>query len=285
MSSVVVDEDMKWRDKVAVYPPFHEIVTALQDVGKAETAKKKGKDVPRHKYPLIEKLASKIFVSIQREFNKPEGLTKNVSRGKVPLYKEIILARKHVDVSETAVVFHSYAKDGKVFLVQKNPVNAGLDICIDRFQNHVLSQLRQKNSARTASDGLRLALILLDGQYRSTVVGLMSRKKDRKMSDVTGDPILHFYELILNDCFLNRDYHIDLPAEYNDFPEDEKGTWDPITVSASLNMREQPNGLRRLGRSMSSLNTRKPLIVGIRILEVGMEHLCRLLTTVLEIGG
>jgi hypothetical protein len=56
----------------------------------------------------------------------------------------------------------------------------------------------------------------------------MSNKKDRKGADQSGDPSLHFYELILKDCFMNKEYIIERPEKYfDDFPEDERERWDP----------------------------------------------------------
>ncbi len=40
-----------------------------------------------------------------------------------------------------------------------------------------------------------------------------------------------FYEKILEDDFLNPDYIVDPPAEFNLFPEDERDDWDPNCVS------------------------------------------------------
>lgn len=108
-------------------------------------------------------------------------------------------------------------------------INCGLDTAIDRYQECVEPQLKQKNIARTSNDGLRLALILLDAQHRGSVSGVMSKKKDRAKSDVSGDPVSHFFEQTLTDCFLNPLYKIPLPPEhyYVEFPDEEKANWDP----------------------------------------------------------
>lgn len=44
-----------------------------------------------------------------------------------------------------------------------------------------------------------------------------------------GDPTTHFFEQILNECFLNQEYVVPMPPDmyYSEFPEEEKGSWDP----------------------------------------------------------
>jgi hypothetical protein len=170
----------------------------------------------------VEKLAAKMYSSILTEFNNPEGLGKNVSRGKMALVKDIIIRRRHTDMNETHPMFHPYGKDGKVYIVTNSIVHAGLDVCLKCFQESVEASLRQKNSARTGNDGLRLGCILLDGKYRASVSGIMTRKKNRQKSD-------HFFELIVQEAFCNSDYRVFPPSEayYSEFPEEEKGSWDP----------------------------------------------------------
>jgi hypothetical protein len=217
----------RWKDNPNVYPPFEEIVEALQDPGKEEKKVKKKKEVTYHRFPLIEKLALKVYKNILVMFNKPEGLTVNTSRGKVPLYQAIVLQRKHMDVNETPPVFHGYGKDGKVFAITTSTVHGGLDIAIERFQDHVLAQVHQKNTARTPNDGIRLGCIMLDPKYRESVSGVLSKKKGRKKSDIPGDPTTHFFEHVLTDAFSNRSYIVGHPPHYEDFPEEEKGKWEP----------------------------------------------------------
>jgi hypothetical protein len=227
-----------WKDVASLYPPAEDIVKALQDRGKKQLKKNKGKDVERHVFPLLEKLAGKLFAAIQSAI-KPPGLTVNPSRGKQPLYKELVLSRRHVDVTETDPFFHSYARDGKVYLISNNASHCGLDQAIQHFQEYHEHQLAQKNSARTPNDGLRLACILLDPTYRGSVSGLMSKKKDRKKSDLSKDPNTTFFEEILGTCFMNNSYVAGRPADehYNEFPEDEKGSWDPNDPSVFENER------------------------------------------------
>jgi hypothetical protein len=217
-----------WKDNPKVYPPAKDIVTALQDLGKDHKKKKKGKEFHEHRYPLIDKLAADIYKAIKKEIN-PEGLTKNTSRGKEPLYKELVLSRKHIDATECHPFFHEYQKGGKVYLIANNPTHSGIDQAIHHFEQYVQAQLLQKNSARTGNDGLRIACILLDPQYRGSVSGIMSRKKDRTKSDIAGDPTTHFFEQILTEAFLNEEYIVSPPAAeyYDEFPEEEKGSWDP----------------------------------------------------------
>jgi hypothetical protein len=219
----------QWKDSNAVYPSFDEIVKAMQDLGKHQVVKHKGKEVRQHRYPLVEKLAAKVYTSILAEFNNPEGLGKNVSRGKLTLARDIIIRRRHTDITEVDPLFHPYGKDGKVYLVTNSTVHAGLDVCLKSFQEATEATLRQKNTARTSNDGLRLGCILLDAQYRGSVSGIMSRKKTRQKSDVSGDPTAHFFEHILEEAYCNVNYQVHPPSDcyYSEFPEEEKGTWDP----------------------------------------------------------
>jgi hypothetical protein len=191
---------------------MEEIAEALQDPGKQVTVKEKGTEQTRHKFPLMEKLAAKIFTNIQREFNKPDGLTKNVSRGKMPLLKEILMGCCHTDISETDPFFHRFGTEGKVYLLMNNPVHSGLDIAIKQFQKYIENLVQQKNSARTMNNGLRLACILLDSKFRGSVAGIMTKKKNCQMSDVSGDPVTSFFKQILTECFSNPDYVVPKPS-------------------------------------------------------------------------
>jgi hypothetical protein len=219
----------QWKDCSAVYPSFEEITTAIQDLGKHQVVKVKGREQRQHRYPLVEKLASKVYSSILLEFNNPEGLTKNVHRGKMTLVREIIIRRRHTDISETDSLFHPYGIEGKVYIITNNTVHAGLDVCIKSFQEAIEASIRQKNTARTSNDGLRLGCILLDGKYRGSVAGIMTRKKSRQKSDIPGDSTTHFFELIVKEAFSNVSYQVSPPSEcyYTEFPEEEKGSWDP----------------------------------------------------------
>jgi hypothetical protein len=185
--------DDNWSRCTKIYPPPKEIAQALQDMGKGKTVQAKKKEVKQHSYPLVDKMATKIYKAIQEEF-KPEGLTSNISRGKQFLVQSIILARRHVDISETHPFFRQFGKDGKVYQISNSPDHSGLDTAIQRFQENVVHTVKQKNSARTGNDALRLGCILLDPKYRGSVTGIMSKKKDRKKSDITGDPVSHFFE-------------------------------------------------------------------------------------------
>ena len=137
--------------------------------------------------------------------------------------------RSHKDVTETHPFFHPYAKDGRVYLIKNDATNCGLDLPLQRFQELVESLLQQKNSDRTSNDGLRLGSILLDNQYRGSVAGIMTKKKDRKKSDIPGDPTTHFFEMVLKEAYMKPEYKVAPPAKccYNEFPEEEKAKWDP----------------------------------------------------------
>jgi hypothetical protein len=230
---------MRWKDNVAIYPTASEIVQALNDKGQQVKRKEKGREVMRTKYPLLEKLSLKIFTNVTKII-KPEGMDTNVTRGKKRVMTEILVLRKHIDINELDPFFHPYAKDGKVYTLGNSKVHCGLDMAIESFQKDVEANIAQKNSARTCNDGLRLAAIMLDGQYRSSVSLMLTKKKDRKQSDIAGDPALHFFEKVLSECFMNPSYVAPHPSDvyYNEFPEDERVNWDPNDPSIFENTRD-----------------------------------------------
>jgi len=218
----------RWKDNALLYPPAEEICKALQDPGKIVNVKEKGVTVHKHKFKDADKLAQKVFNSI-KEIYKPESFGKHKSRGKIPLLKEIILNRKHRDASELDVFFHQFAKDGRVYTLSENPIHCGLDLAIDHFQGRCEAKVDKQAAARTYNEGLRLGCILLDPKYRGSVSGIMTKKKDRKNSDQSGDVVTHFYEMILEEAFMNPDYECPKPPDehWSGFPELERDLWDP----------------------------------------------------------
>lgn len=125
-----------------IYPPRKDIVEALQDPGKKMSDKKSAG--MKTCFPLIEKLALKIFNLINSNFNKPEFLPKNITRAKMPLVKKIVLLQKHGDRAEIHPFFHSYAKDGKVYLLKNDECNCDIDLIIDLFQDYFNTLQNQK---------------------------------------------------------------------------------------------------------------------------------------------
>ena len=132
-----------WCDCRELYPKPEEIATALQDVGTRKKHTRKGKEEYKTKFTLIEKLGVEIYNNIQKVY-KPEGLDKNVSRGKIPLCLEIIQRRRHCDINETDAFFHQFGKDGKVFLITNDPTTCGIDLVIKGFQEQ-LEIIQSKN--------------------------------------------------------------------------------------------------------------------------------------------
>jgi len=221
-----------WKELPSIYPCPNEIALALQDEGVKVACRKKNSKPSSHKFPLIEKLAMEIYKNIRTHFHNPDGLTMNPSRGKLPLYRLIIQFRRHVDVYETAPLFHPFARDGKVYLLTNNTTHCGLDRAVGLFQEYVRQDQQKRNAARTNNDGLRIGCILLDPLYRDTVAGMMTKRRTRTKSDITGDPNLHFFEKILTDCFLNQDYVVNPPPShyFDEFTEEDKAAWDPNEV-------------------------------------------------------
>jgi hypothetical protein len=75
---------------------------------------------------------------------------------------------------------------------------------------------------------------------RITETPTLTKKKDRTKSDVEGDLSTNFFEQIVSDCFSNPQYHVGMPPSqfYDDFPEDEKGNWDPNDSQIFNNTRD-----------------------------------------------
>jgi hypothetical protein len=98
-----------------------------------------------------------------------------------------------MDVTEAHVYFHTFGKGGKVMLIANEPTRCGLNRAVLHFQEAIEQEHKKKISARTSDDGIRLGCILLDSQYRETVSGMMTNKKNRKKCDIAGDPTIQFF--------------------------------------------------------------------------------------------
>jgi hypothetical protein len=87
--------------------------------------------------------------------------------------------------------------------------------------------------SRTSNDDIRLGSILLDPQYRETVSGMMTNKKNRKISDIADDATKHFFAKILQKACLNADYKAAPPAQeyYLEMDKKEKERWGPNNSS------------------------------------------------------
>ena len=217
----------RWKDELSIYPSSAEIAKALNDHGEKAERTRKGKKYPYHRYPVLQKLAQQLFTNIKDKFN-PQGQTTNVSRGKEKILNDILLQRKLIDVSEADPSLLPYAKDGKVFAIKDCPLLLGLDVCVENYQKLLELTTLQRQLERTCNDGLRLGCILLDPQYRQSVSGIMTKKLSRAKSDISGDPVLHFFEKIKDEAFCNEEYVIsDEVKYYDEFPEEEKAKWDP----------------------------------------------------------
>ena len=229
MASASGPPPLLWRDCEDLCPPADEIALALQDLGEKKKMTKKGKETHITKHAAVEKLAAKIWNNINRVCMKPDGMTKNVTRGKMPLALEILQRRRHVDLNEVSTFFHKYGQQGKVYLITNDVETCGVDHAINGFKEHIKQQVHQKNVCRTFNDGIRLACVLLDPAHREVVGGVMSKKKDRQKQDITGDPVLNWHDKVVVDCFLNAGCACNPPKSeyYDEFPEDEKGSWDP----------------------------------------------------------
>ena len=79
-----------WGDCPDIYPDRHEIFQALQDLGRKQTKVVSGCPQQVTTFPLIQKLSTKIYQKIQSIY-KPEGLTKNQTRGRESLAALILV--------------------------------------------------------------------------------------------------------------------------------------------------------------------------------------------------
>lgn len=183
---------------------------------------------PVNTYPKIQKICSQIYHQIQALYN-PEGLTKNTTRGRESLASLVLMYRKLSDAMNLDVFFHSYARNGQVYIITNNPAHCGLDIPLKEFQATILGQIRKARTSRTSHDGLRLALTLLDSKYRESVSLIMTNRKDRCHSDITGDFVLHFFEQVMKDSFSNPEYKPPQPQRdlFGNIDDDEILQWDP----------------------------------------------------------
>lgn len=126
-----------------MYPPPSEIIDALQDPGKTVMKVLNGVRQPVAIFPLVQKLSSKIYQQIQMVY-KPEGLTKNTTRGRESLNSLILMARKLTDAMHLDAFFHKYAVNGQVYIISNNPLHSGIDIPIKLFQGSINDMLRKE---------------------------------------------------------------------------------------------------------------------------------------------
>ena len=217
-----------WSDHPDIFPSPSEIAAALQDPGKSQIKVVKGARQPVTTFPRIQKLCTKLYTQIQTIY-KPEGLTKNSTRGRDALVSLILMHRSRKDVTSLDLFFHSFAIGGQVFTITNDTTHCGLDIPVKEYQATIVDQMRKSKVSRTYNDGLRLALTLLDPRYRNSVSLVMANRKDRVHSDISGDFVLHLFEEILVDSFKNTVYKPPQPppSAFGDIDVEELKLWDP----------------------------------------------------------
>jgi hypothetical protein len=218
-----------WCECASVYPDPTEIALALQDPGKDIVKLVNGVRAKSTTFPLIQRLCTKIYQQIQHIY-KPDGLTKNTTRGRESLAGFVIMARKLTDVANVDAFFHQFAnKNGLVYIISNTPKHSGLDIPVKEFQVATYNTFKKARASRTCNDGLRLALTLLDPKYRASVTIIMANKKDRTQADIAGDPVVHFFEKIVDEAFKNPFYRPPQPSVtmFGGIDETEYSSWDP----------------------------------------------------------
>lgn len=192
------------------------------------------------RFPILQKLCSTLHANILKEFNKPEGLDTNKTRGPRQVAQFILPKRKHKDLVEVEAAFHPYGNGSKVFIISNDTDTAGLETAIDALQDYCDSKIAKKNSARTPNDGLRLSSVMLEPRNRGPVSKFLSGKKSsgRRGSDQSGDINDHMFEELLTQ-FMDPTYVAKqpVPVYYDEFPEEEKSKWDPNHMDIFANER------------------------------------------------
>jgi len=233
---------VEWKDLHSIYPPFKEIVEALQDPGvKAGSTNKLSKETgtSRKKFLKLAKISTVLYKKLKDAHNPQAQLGENVSRGKDVLLMEMLQSRRHVDTHEADVSFHAFGKEGKVYLIHNCPKCAGLDLAIQRFQQAHEHHIKSRAANRTPEDGLRLAGVLFHSEHRSAVAGIMTNRKDRKKSDVPGDTTRNFFVEAL-DYFLDPTFEVGPPREEHwssEHIDEDRDRWDPNNPVAFENPR------------------------------------------------
>ena len=225
---------MSWKDKPDVCPTFTEIVTVLHDEGVATTTNTKlfwQTGIKHQKFVKIAKIATQIHKKLKEHFNPATLLDDNVSHGKDTLAVKILQSRKHVDTCDADRAFHSYGKEGRVYLIHNHdcPMYAGIDLVIKRFQEAHEHNVKSRASNQTPEDGLRLAGVLFNSEHRAAVAGVMMNKKDQKKSDAPGDTTKNFFSVALKD-FMDPNFEVVLPREelwFTEHTEEERDKWNP----------------------------------------------------------
>jgi hypothetical protein len=88
----------RWKDSESNYPFHEEIADTIRDHGQAKRVKTKAGEETRTKLPKIEKLVAKVYSGTQKELNHP-GMDKNIGREKEPLYRDLNISRKLVEIT------------------------------------------------------------------------------------------------------------------------------------------------------------------------------------------
>jgi len=212
------------------------MVLSLQDDGvvvssSSKLAKKTG--IQKRKYLKIAKIATQIYKKLKETYNPVAGLDGNVSRGMQVLAMEILQSRKHVDTCDTDKAFHQYGNNGKIYIINNCTLCAGVDQAVNNFQKQHEHNAKTRAAHRTPEDGIRLCGVLFKQEYRAAVSGIMKNKKDRKKSDVPGDPTKSFFEKALAD-FVDIDFNVPTPKEdvwLSEQTDEYRDKWDPNSPS------------------------------------------------------
>lgn len=151
-------------------------VASRQDEGKQD--KKKPHVI---KCGPLDKLAKDIVDRLAK--HQPPGMPANVTRRKIDVTKFLVSMRKHVDKTNARLEFVSIVNDPKnkiassdpekMFVVTNDTSNAGFNVVMAALLAAWRQTLVGTNSLRVPNDALRVAIIMLDGDIRGSIHGLL----------------------------------------------------------------------------------------------------------------
>ena len=144
------------------------------------------------KFPKLRTMSGKIYMHLKD--NNLAGLPSNKQRGCEQILKLLLKLRKLVDKTDLYPALAKYAHQSSLQVyVLKNCVQFfGFDIFLNFFSNYLHSLGNKKGEQRSPGDAIRVAAVMLDPQFRGTVIGLLGGTRDRAKSDQSVDPAVAF---------------------------------------------------------------------------------------------
>jgi hypothetical protein len=204
------------RNDPSLFPGLVPFVCGLQDEGKQDKTK------PHIiKYGALDKLAKDVSDRLAR--HKPPGMPGNVTRSKQDVTKILVSTRKHVDKTQARRELVSIVEDPKnniplpsepqkLFVVTNDLSNAGFNVAMSALLAAWSSKAIGTNHSRTPNDALRVACIMLDGDIRGGVHGMLCSRRDRNKQDQSISTDQGLYEVCAAK-FNDQNYKARVPDE------------------------------------------------------------------------